>query len=227
MVEPILLEDKHLIAELHELPRIPNGILKGRLSVDRDRRPDMYVVGKGHMLFFTNKLFFLCRRYKSLMQEYTYRFHRSWQFPFPLQMNQFPDLWHSFHPTYEAVSLSLHRLREKLPVEPRLYRRSITPELWSLRCKLYYGLLSPFLHPVLHIDDLFRYPWSISDKGILLHDSTVSSPVFLSSCSPVVRTCMELAARSKSTHVDLCKLKDVASLWLSLHLLYPDKEKIL
>lgn len=42
--------DQHLLAELRELPRIPNAVEKGRYSLLNV--PTEYVLGKGHVTFF-------------------------------------------------------------------------------------------------------------------------------------------------------------------------------
>lgn len=54
LVHPSRLCDQHLLAELRELPRIPNGVLSGRLKRHYDDAPEHYVLGYGHVKFFVN-----------------------------------------------------------------------------------------------------------------------------------------------------------------------------
>lgn len=65
------LSDQHLMAEYRELPRIVNGVLEGKLHPTKI--PTKYVLGTGHVKFFTNKILFLAKRYKLIHQELIYR----------------------------------------------------------------------------------------------------------------------------------------------------------
>jgi deoxyribonuclease (pyrimidine dimer) len=66
-IQPSELSNKHLIAELREIKRIPNHILKTKkLNLDI---PLKFTLGTGHVKFFYNKLNFLYKRYKSLHEE--------------------------------------------------------------------------------------------------------------------------------------------------------------
>ena len=70
-IDPSELSDKHLIAEHREIKRIPNLLAKGKLWKDRDpkRIPEKFTLGKGHVLFFANKMGFLWHRYITLNLE--------------------------------------------------------------------------------------------------------------------------------------------------------------
>lgn len=72
LVLPSILTDKHLMAEYRELPRIFTAVKKliaqGKSPSDVDI-PDNYVLGKGHVKFFYNKLFWLSERFKELFIE--------------------------------------------------------------------------------------------------------------------------------------------------------------
>lgn len=65
------LSDQHLMAEYHELPRIVNAVLDSRVSVENV--PSKYVLGTGHVKFFSNKLYFLYTRYVKIWNELLYR----------------------------------------------------------------------------------------------------------------------------------------------------------
>lgn len=78
LVEPHQLTDKHLMAEYRELPRIFTAVKKlvnepkprvgdgWRKFITSGEIPDRYVLGKGHMKFFYNKLPYLRERYREI-----------------------------------------------------------------------------------------------------------------------------------------------------------------
>ena len=72
LVEPHQLTDKHLMAEYREQPRIFTAVLKlqaqGKTPADVDI-PENYVLGKGHMKFFYDKISWLRSRYINLYDE--------------------------------------------------------------------------------------------------------------------------------------------------------------
>lgn len=75
LVDPSHLTDKHLMAEYRELPRIFTAVIKlqeqGKKPSDVDI-PDQYVLGKGHVKFFYNKIGWLRFRYEQLRKELVY-----------------------------------------------------------------------------------------------------------------------------------------------------------
>ena len=110
------LIDKHLLAEYRELPRI--------LALTRARQekglkpsacaiPSIYVLGKGHMLFFIDKLAYLVNRYDDIVHECDQRgfdvqyrklriqgIHREW----------FGD----YTPTKQALALNRARIEHRI-----------------------------------------------------------------------------------------------------------------
>jgi len=71
-VPPTILTVKHLVAEYRELPRVFGLVRqaqeKGLVVSDIDI-PSNYVLGKGHVKFFYNKLLYLLDRQISLINE--------------------------------------------------------------------------------------------------------------------------------------------------------------
>lgn len=67
------LTNKHLIAEYRELPRIYKAALKFYLRGDKSIIPSTYRLGEGHVKFFYNKLGFINKRHKELINEMTSR----------------------------------------------------------------------------------------------------------------------------------------------------------
>ena len=120
LVPPEELCDQHLLAELRELPRIPNAILKGRYSLEG--MPKEYTLGRGHVKFFYDKLGFLYRRYDELWGEATDRgfkvVHRIPEPDLPIDLIQ--DLYYDYTPTPEALALNRARITERLEaMKPR------------------------------------------------------------------------------------------------------------
>ena len=122
LTPPNELCDQHLIAELHELPRIPNGLLKGNLKLDFSGIPDKYTLGEGHVKFFINKLTFLWCRYQELLEEAQQRkFSVQDRFPEESMIALPLDCWEEYVPTEEEIKLSRDRIIEKLPSNARYY----------------------------------------------------------------------------------------------------------
>lgn len=88
LVEPSQLTDKHLMAEYRELPRVFTAVNKlvterkpherlgdgWRKFIESKQIPETYVLGKGHVKFFYNKLPWLIVRYHNMSNEL--RFNR-------------------------------------------------------------------------------------------------------------------------------------------------------
>lgn len=66
-IHPRELPSKLLIAEHHEIIRIPNLINSGRASLKGI--PERFSLGTGHVKFFYNKLTYLLNRYRSIRRE--------------------------------------------------------------------------------------------------------------------------------------------------------------
>lgn len=72
LIDPVYLLDKHLGAEYRELPRIFGLVRKAQLKGlgPQDLQiPNHYVLGKGHVRFFFNKLAWLKYRQLALVNE--------------------------------------------------------------------------------------------------------------------------------------------------------------
>lgn len=110
-IPPSELTNKHLIAEHREIKRIPNCIAKGKYNMDGI--PDEFKLGKGHVKFFYNKLFYLKLRYEKLYNECNKRgfnvqnYINAW--------DNVPDnLMGNYHPNSKDVEIITKRINEKL-----------------------------------------------------------------------------------------------------------------
>lgn len=110
VVPPQELCDKHLLAEYRELPRVFG------LARSCPDAPKEYTLGKGHVKFFYDKLWFLVYRFDDIVRECLKR-------GFNIQYQEFnrnylslipKPLWKNYTPTPEALALNRARIAERL-----------------------------------------------------------------------------------------------------------------
>lgn len=65
------LNTRHLLSEHRELKRIPNCVSRGRYNLKNT--PKEFTLGKGHVVFFYNKLKYLKNRYEEIYKECKHR----------------------------------------------------------------------------------------------------------------------------------------------------------
>lgn len=63
------LTDEHLLAEHREIARLPYCVQKAIRSGSINRVPSVFCLGKGHVTFFLDKMYFTFNRYRSLREE--------------------------------------------------------------------------------------------------------------------------------------------------------------
>ncbi|HNY25258.1 MAG TPA: pyrimidine dimer DNA glycosylase/endonuclease V [Alphaproteobacteria bacterium] len=119
------LSDQHLMAEYRELPRVVNGVLAGKFN--STNIPSKYVLGAGHVKFFTNKIIFLSERYKKIYDELVYRkfnpdprYTPEGLFKKITPENYVGDEKYKFSAT--DIALSRQRIIEKILMKPHWYR---------------------------------------------------------------------------------------------------------
>lgn len=127
VVKPRKLHKKHLGAEYREIVRVfslvrdleDRGITpdnyKKRLKV-----PDKYVLGKGHVTFFYDKLGYILRRYKKLTKEFASRGANVSPVRTKYLVEGIDDFWFKdYTPTKEAKALNKQRIKERPPKEKK------------------------------------------------------------------------------------------------------------
>ena len=108
-IAPAELSDAHLLAEYRELPRV------FRLARPGADIPETYRLGKGHVIFFYDKLEYLFRRQDRIIAEMKRRgfkpqfstcdLKRRWGYK--------SRLWNDWTPTAAARTLNRHRIAER------------------------------------------------------------------------------------------------------------------
>ena len=134
LVPPAELCDQHLLAEWRELTRIPNGITKGIFRVIKAEIPLQYTIrtedrpegGHGHVKFFFNKLWFLYKRYKSLIDELEQRgFDIQDIWPPKCTRSSMEHLWNDYSPSATDIELNRKRIRERFPKKARYAKEKL------------------------------------------------------------------------------------------------------
>lgn len=122
------LTNKHLMAEYHEITRIfrlvreaqNRGINKYNLD-QRCPIPMEYTLGKGHVLFFYNKLAYILKRYSELQQEL---FSRNYNInpidPNSLTSGLRAEWFNDYSPTESAIEINRARINERLSAKRSL-----------------------------------------------------------------------------------------------------------
>lgn len=105
-IPPEELTSKHLLAEYRELPRVFG------LARPCREAPKYYTLGRGHVLFFYNKLGYLAKRHAALVEEMRKRGFTV-NFPTPPQ-NRYSELYNDWKPTQEAMTINRQRITERL-----------------------------------------------------------------------------------------------------------------
>ena len=155
-IDPSLLLNEHLVAELIELPRIPNNVMSGKAKVILDKIPADYTLGKGHVTFFYNKLLFLKLRHQCLRKEYFIRNNKEWMDGnfieidlSPLESNIFTQaLCSDWEVDKNAVIQNVARIKERFELRGKSYHFHKTKVNCDDSWNEYYGLLVnryPFL----------------------------------------------------------------------------------
>jgi len=112
LVPPEELHDKHLLAEYRELPRI------FRLARRAPEAPEVYTLGRGHVMFFYDKLAFLAQRQRSLINEMIRRGFRPQFTNIDELLNSCPDEFKGdYVPTPAALALNRERILARQPQE--------------------------------------------------------------------------------------------------------------
>jgi len=116
--------DEHLRAEYREIVRVPKLVMK-RKRFDHPIPPMNYTIrteknpegGKGHVLFFYNKLLYLKKRFEQLTAEMQSRGFKT-NFTWPAGCEMLCLACNDYEPTKQALELNRIRIKERKPKNP-------------------------------------------------------------------------------------------------------------
>lgn len=129
-VPPAKLVDKHLLAEYRELPRVFTLAYAAHDKKPFEQYVPIYTMGKGHVIFFYDKLKYLVNRHISLCDEMELR---------GIQTNlrnvanewiakaepYYAVLWNDWQPNIVDIQVNRNRLNERL--KDMKFRKMVEP----------------------------------------------------------------------------------------------------
>lgn len=119
-VDPKLLTDQWLIAEQVELLMLP-GMLRRLNYKPRSPIPEKFTLGKGHMLFWVDKLKYLRHRHDEIKKEVSRRGFKVTDRE--IDLSEFPEKFiNDWKPTLEDSMILRERLIWKLNRKPIMWR---------------------------------------------------------------------------------------------------------
>lgn len=128
-VKPKQLTDQHLIAEHHEIIRIP-GLFKARLPLKRFQDlPKKFTLGNGHVLFFLTKGVFTLKRYKELNEECLKRSFNVTDYSHLWDVYKNTSYFFDYEPNFSDRKIIVDRISQNLMTSKQLplyYSNSIT-----------------------------------------------------------------------------------------------------
>lgn len=117
LISPKFLADQHLIAEYDEILMLLGYVRRYPIV---KYSPKEYTLGKGHMLFFKDKLLYLKKRHEALKREMS---KRSFKAKITINLKDYPkNLQGDYKPTKEAKEIIKQRIIDKLNKKPDFYR---------------------------------------------------------------------------------------------------------
>jgi deoxyribonuclease (pyrimidine dimer) len=120
IVPPSELDTRHLLAEYRELPRVFRLSIRAYArhgAAAYERVPKSYTMGRGHVLFFYDKLLFCAMRHRLLVDELKSRGFINLNLPDMMGTYVWsapPTAWNDYKPTAEALEINRERIAERL-----------------------------------------------------------------------------------------------------------------
>jgi len=119
LISPKKLADQHLIAEYDEILMLL-GYVRKYPQLELKKIPKNYVLGKGHILFFKNKLKYLQKRHDLIRKEMK---RRRFETNKRIVLSEFPKLLHQdWRPSPKDYQKIKERLSWKIKNKPDYYR---------------------------------------------------------------------------------------------------------
>ncbi len=122
LLDPRALADQHLVAEYDEILMLFGYVRRYPVARGTGARgiPPSYRLGKGHILFFKDKLSYLKRRHELLKKEMR---RRGFVTRMTIDLHEYPkQLRNDWKPSRDDCDIIKKRLYEKLRKKPDYYR---------------------------------------------------------------------------------------------------------
>lgn len=135
IIPTVVLTNRHLVAEYTELPRIAPYLIKTL----KNKKPEeiksaiakQYILGKGHVYFWYDKIPFLLDRFAHLKSEMTARGIKSEIISYEKNCNRFynllkhkellKDFFVSYQPTLSEQMVNAERIANRISEKPQSY----------------------------------------------------------------------------------------------------------
>jgi deoxyribonuclease (pyrimidine dimer) len=118
IINPKSLTDQHLIAEYKEIIMLI-GYVKKHPGTSLDKIPKEYNLGKGHILFFKNKLRYLKKRFDKIKKE---MWKRGFKADRDISISSFSEkLKRDWHASEEDKKIIKKRLIQRVKLKPEWY----------------------------------------------------------------------------------------------------------
>ena len=105
---------EHLLAEHREIKRLPYCLDKAIESGSIDQIPGKFVLGRGHVLFFLDKQWFVHSRYLSIHMELKRRGFNVTDFSSNWDKWAWTEYWDYYTPTEEEYELLKQRIIDRI-----------------------------------------------------------------------------------------------------------------
>ena len=111
------LSQLHLVAEYREITRLPKNLTKSisrkTKKFSQDEIPSDYVLGKGHVKFFYDKMLYLQKRFESLVKEMQRRDYKPKYTDSSIFIPADESYYKDYKPTKNALKINRERIKER------------------------------------------------------------------------------------------------------------------
>jgi len=112
------LTTKHLVAEYREITRLPNNLKKSLTRKTKEFKlseiPSKYTLGAGHVKFFYDKMLFLEKRFKDLVNEMIRRGYNPNYRDHTIFVPNNLSFYNDYIPTIEDININKVRISDRL-----------------------------------------------------------------------------------------------------------------
>lgn len=116
IIPPSELHQKHLVSEYREIVRVFALARKAQHDMHKREQPSEYTLGKGHVIFWYDKLKFISDRYDQLCNEMHNRGYTCNRIPKQeLEQGIGKHMFFGYNPTAKAIAENRQRIQDRYP----------------------------------------------------------------------------------------------------------------